>query len=93
MPNDLRSVRLRNHYQNTTGEKWKRGIATLEQSDSSPRTHRCFLICRQQAIIAFMENRSLFYAGMEKHKTFSNGEVVDEVMAIRLPFAQIFEQV
>jgi hypothetical protein len=31
------------------------------------------------------------YAGMEKHKTFSSGEVVDEVMAIRLPFDQIFE--
>lgn len=31
------------------------------------------------------------YAGMEKHKTFSSGEVVDEVMSIRLPFAQIFE--
>jgi Uma2 family endonuclease len=44
----------------------------------------CWLVDPTTAIVAV-------YSTLEQPKTFSSGEVVDEMLAIRLPLAEIFE--
>jgi len=44
----------------------------------------CWLIDPTIAVVAV-------YAALEQHKIFATGEIVDEVVDVRLPFAEIFE--
>lgn len=44
----------------------------------------CWLIDPTTAIV-------VVYSALNEHKVFSSGEVVDDIIGIQLPFAEIFE--